>query len=188
MSLLLMIVYGLVVPGIAIVVAMWLWHQAKDRPTTIIAVVLIVPGFAWLAWTLYGGEKRLLDQQVRELCAKDGGIKVYETVKLPAERFNHSGQLNFTIPVTPYSTLSDTDEYFLEWEVTKVISGNPSLERSHFRLVRRSDMKRLGESVSYSRISGDLPGPWHESSVICPEITIDQSLESSVFVRGELKN
>ena len=40
---------------------------------------------------LVGCEKARLDQQVKELCAKDGGIKVYETVKLPPERFDQWG-------------------------------------------------------------------------------------------------
>lgn len=41
---------------------------------------------------LAGCEKARLDAQVKELCAKDGGIKVYETVKLPADRFNQWGR------------------------------------------------------------------------------------------------
>ena len=115
MSLLLMFFYWLILPGIGIVAALWLWRRAKDRPTKIIALLLIVPGFAWLAWTLYGGEKAVLDRQVRELCAKDGGIKVYETVKLPAEKFNEWGRPSFTIPIMPHSRLGKTDKYFLEW-------------------------------------------------------------------------
>ena len=39
-----------------------------------------------------------LDAEVRRLCAIDGGIRVYEQVKLPAERFNQWGQINFYRP------------------------------------------------------------------------------------------
>ena len=45
------------------------------------------------ALLLSGCEKARLDQQVKELCAKDGGIKVYETVKLPADRFDQWGMV-----------------------------------------------------------------------------------------------
>ncbi len=34
-----------------------------------------------------GPSKGQLDDEVRRLCAIDGGIKVYETVQLPAEKF-----------------------------------------------------------------------------------------------------
>ncbi|MBK7812955.1 MAG: hypothetical protein IPJ52_00920 [Rhodocyclaceae bacterium] len=33
-----------------------------------------------------------VDAEVKRLCAIDGGIKVYETVKLPADKFNQWGQ------------------------------------------------------------------------------------------------
>ena len=39
-----------------------------------------------------------LDDEVRRLCAIDGGIKVYETVTLPADRFDKYGQINFYRP------------------------------------------------------------------------------------------
>jgi hypothetical protein len=175
-----MIVYGLVVPGIAIVVAMWLWHQAKDRPTTIIAVVLIVPGFAWLAWTLYGGEKRLLDQQVRELCAKDGGIKVYETVKLPAELLDKNG----VIRIPDKEQAKPTDQYYYETERRYYRNGNPELSRRQYRIVRRVDQKILGELVFYGRGGGDLPGPWHESGITCPDPTQIPNFETSIFLRN----
>jgi hypothetical protein len=32
------------------------------------------------------------------MCAKDGGIRVYEMVKLPPEKFNEWGQVNFYRP------------------------------------------------------------------------------------------
>jgi hypothetical protein len=39
--------------------------------------------------------KAAQDDEVRRLCAIDGWIKVYETVKLPADKFNEYGQINF---------------------------------------------------------------------------------------------
>ncbi|MBS1186041.1 MAG: hypothetical protein H6R04_59 [Burkholderiaceae bacterium] len=63
------------------------------------------PALIWLALLfcllVLGGcerEKDRLDLQVRELCAKDGDIRVYETVVLPPEKFNKWGQVNFYEP------------------------------------------------------------------------------------------
>lgn len=47
----------------------------------------------------FEGRKAYLDYQVRELCAKDGGVKVYEVIHLPAASFNQWGQINWRIQV-----------------------------------------------------------------------------------------
>ncbi len=181
MSLLLMFVYWLILPGIGIVAALWLWRRAKDRPTKIIATLLIAPGFVWLAWTLYGGEKAVLDRQVRELCAKDGGIKVYQTVSLPTEKFNEWGQINFYKPTHGEEALGP--EFRFKQETTYYRRGNPELWRTHIEVIRRLDEKILGESTSYSRRGGDLTGPWHDSSFGCPEERGDVPLLMKVFQR-----
>ncbi|MGV8894807.1 MAG: hypothetical protein ACOH2K_18130, partial [Burkholderiaceae bacterium] len=129
------------------------------------------------------GEKWWLDYQVRELCAKDGGVRVYETVKLPAERFDKWG--NFKVPTKQYA--KPEDEYYLEWKITYLKERSPNLWQSYHRLIRRSDQKLLGESVMYARSGGDLPGPWHGSSFKCPEPSQHPSLESSIFVKGDKK-
>jgi hypothetical protein len=179
MGLLLLLFYRIVIPGTAVVAALWLWRRAKDRHAKIRALFLILPIVACLTWTLYGGEKYLLDAQVRELCAKDGGIKVYETVKLPANKFGQYGE--FRIPDKQHA--KPGDDYYEEWDIIHYDDGNPSTRRDHFLIYRRSDSRLLGEAVSYSRIGGDLPGPWHESSFTCPDKADDVTLNQRIFVR-----
>lgn len=178
------ILVWVVVPAFAWLTA---WLIRRRAQTTWMRGMGVVVGLAILSapWLISSGVKAHYDRQVRELCAKDGGVRVYETVRLPPERFNQWGQLNFRIPVTPYKNLNDIDEYYLKWETTSLKHGNPELERSHFRLFRRSDNKLLGESVTYMRRDGDLPGPWHGSSFACPEPGKRQSLESSIFAKGD---
>lgn len=147
-----------------------------SRPNALALAMLIMA-----AGLLAGCEKARLDEKVRELCAKDGGIKVYETVKLPAERFDQYGVVS--IPLK--GDAKPEDEYYIDWNVQYIKHGNPSLWRSHHRLFRRSDRKILGESIMYARSGGDLPGPWHGSTFKCPEPTQGPSLESSVFTRGD---
>lgn len=178
------ILVWVVVPLAAWLAAWLIWRRSGAVLNKAFA---LAAGFAILSapWLVSSGVKAYYDRQVREMCAKDGGVRVYETVRLSAEMFNKWGQPNFNIPVTPYIKLKDADKYYLEWEITNLKSGNPKMERSHFRLIRRSDKKVLGESVSYSRGGGDLPGPWHGSSFICPEPTKHESLESSIFIKGD---
>lgn len=124
-------------------------------------------------------EKDRLDREVERLCAIDGGIKVYETVRLPASKFDQYGEIRI-----PYKeNLKPKDEYYKVWHVSYIENGNPSLSRDHFQIVRQSDSKVLGESISYVRIGGDIPGPWHGSSFRCPENAGSPFLTRQIFIQ-----
>lgn len=137
----------------------------------------LLAGLVLMTIGYYEGRKYLADVQVRELCAVDGGIKVYETVTLPAEKFDRFG--NFKIPMKKDAKASD--EYYYEWDLRYLKPGNAEILRSEHRVVRVSDRKILGESIRYIRRGGDFPSPMHESSYICPEINSQVSAEKSIF-------
>jgi hypothetical protein len=122
-----------------------------------------------------------LDAEVRRLCAQDGGVRVYETVKLPSDRFDQFGKIR--IPLK--ADAKPADEYYIDWSVHYYRRGNPEVSRDDFKIIRRSDGKTLGQAIYYGRGGGDRTGPWHESSFKCPDPTKQPSLESSVFVRGQ---
>jgi hypothetical protein len=167
-----MMFYWLVVPTFAVLLARWWWRRAETpRQRTVVAVVCGA-GFLWLAWVLFGGEKMFLDYKVKRLCAKDGGVKVYETVKLPPEKFNQWGQVNFYRPDQGENALGS--DYVFKQETHlyrkgKDYSFEATMGRWYYAVIRRSDKKVLAETVIYGRGGGDLPGPWHPSSFSCPE-------------------
>lgn len=126
-------------------------------------------------------QKARLDDEVRRLCAIDGGIKVYETVKLPAEQFDEYDQIWI-----PYKENAKTeDKYYIVWQVQYFKEDNPSLSRDHIQVVRRLDSKILGESISYVRTAGDTPGPWHHSTFRCPENAGSPRLIERIFIRAK---
>ncbi|MCE7915946.1 MAG: hypothetical protein DYH15_15105 [Nitrosomonas sp. PRO4] len=125
-------------------------------------------------------EKDRLDRKVRRLCAIDGGIKVYETVPLPPDKFNKYGQINFYRPTQGENTLGK--DYLFKRETYYYKQGNPDLFRLHTQIFRRSDGKLLGESVFYKRGGGDIPGPWHGTSYMCPELSVKTDILRQIFV------
>ncbi len=179
---LLAILVWLVIP----VVSGWMVTALARRQTDLTRKRLAITGGIALLiapWIISSTVKWFYDQKVLELCAKDGGIKVYETVILPPEKFNQWGQPVFHIPTRPYQKLQDSDQYYIEWKISYLKQGNPNLVRNHFALFRLVDRKMLGESVSYTRSGGELPGPWHGSSFHCPEISkVSPTLRTSVFI------
>ena len=115
-----------------------------------------------LTTALGGCERWALDRQMEELCKKDGGIKVYETVTLLASEFSNTGQ-----PLAKYIPLAKSDADYLgpdyrfvqkrEILVGKnadIEKGEGQLSRWYSAVYRRSDGRLLGESVSYGRGGG----------------------------------
>jgi hypothetical protein len=129
-----------------------------------------------------GCEKARLDEQVRELCAKDGGIKVYETVTLPADKFDAYARTNWILPDKMQA--KPTDDYFTVTDTRYYRTGNPEMSRRQYQIIRRSDGKVLGELVIYGRGGGDLPGPWMDSTYHCPPYGKSLEIETQVFQRG----
>jgi hypothetical protein len=125
-------------------------------------------------------EKARLDREVKQLCAIDGGIKVYETVKLPAERFDQYGQIR-----VPAKWLAEPgDEYYYESSTYYLKQGNPEMWQSHYKMYQLADNKLLGESFGYVRIGGDMPGPWHSSSFSCPDRADITDLKKQIFTKN----
>jgi hypothetical protein len=101
-------------------------------------------------------------------------------VRLPAEKFNQWGQINFYKPTQGENALGP--EYVFNRETLYYKQGNPDFFRLYTQVIRRSDGKLLGESVFYKRGGGDLPGPWHGTSFICPELNVKTDVLRQVFV------
>jgi len=139
----------------------------------------------WLGASFwYGGGRTIYyDAQVNRLCAIDGGVKVYETVKLPPERFDKFGK----VKIPSKNDAKPSDDYYYESETKFFKTGNPDLRRVHDKIMRQGDGKVMGEFIYYARRGGDLPGPWHSSSFGCPDLSSLPSFENSIFVKGDGK-
>lgn len=179
----------------AILFALWVWLtwllwkggrrflRSGFAHITVRVVLLVIFAALWLGGAFWeaGGKKMYWDAQVRELCAKDGGVRVYETVELPAEKFNQWGQINFEKPTQGENTLGP--EYLVKEETRFLRAENmqPTIFRYQYQVFRRSDGKLLGEMIFYSRRGGDLPGPWHPSSFSCPDST--KGVLANLFIK-----
>lgn len=162
------------------------WQQTGTRGRCIITPLFALVAIAWLSASFWygGGRKLYYDAEVRRLCAIDGGIKVYETVKLSAERFDEYGDVR----IPSRNDAKNEDDYFYEWDTATIRAGNPesgglTTWKSTFRVVRKSDNKVLGTATNYSRRGGDFLGPWHPSSFGCPPKSDVTDLEKQLFLK-----
>lgn len=116
------------------------------------------------------GEKARWDNRIREMCARDGGVTVYERVQLPRSAFTTipGGYLTLDIPLE--TRAPTTVPYVLRIIDTRLHEYSPEVMRSETQVVRTSDKKILGKSIEYWRRGGDFPtGIAQDSSFGCPE-------------------
>jgi hypothetical protein len=154
---------------------------------------LITPSLAIAALLSLGGcERWSLDRKMEELCKKDGGIKVYEEVTLPASDFSNIGQ-----PLARFAQQAKSIEDSLGPEYRFVLTreilvgananaerGEGQLSRVRTTIYRRSDSRLLGEQVWYARSGGDFfTFGFQPSGKSCPYFTRD--VTQSVFIKGE---
>lgn len=175
------IVSWIAVPLLAFLAAVLLWRRSSSALNKGLALAV---GFAILSMPalISNGMKAHYDRQVRELCAKDGGVRVYEMVKLSAEKFDELKRRNFVLP--DKLAAKPTDGYYVETDRHYYRQGNPEMSRRQYKIIRSSDHKTLGELVFYGRAGGDIPGPWHGSSFTCPDPT-QVHFESAIFIKGD---
>ena len=137
-----------------------------------------------LALTLAGctSERDRIDAEAQRLCAIDGGVKVYETVTLPPEKFNEYGQAPIPIGKDDIGW-----GYYETLESKRLIGtpGEPTLVRDALYIIRTADQKRMGESIRYMTGGGEfLAGYIHYQSSICPQPD-GKMLRQKVFIKGE---
>jgi hypothetical protein len=134
-----------------------------------------------------GCEKFELDRQMEELCKKDGGVRVYETVKLPPEMFEPLGD-----PFPGWRKRKPEDrlgaDYLYEETDTVLKDGDPlkgqgRLVRYEGRVIRRADGKLLGTYVIYGRSGGDFIAFPHFTSNSCPVRQSSDDVLLQVFTK-----
>jgi hypothetical protein len=125
-------------------------------------------------------QKVELDREVDRLCAIDGGVHIYEVVRLPKEHFGSNGEV---FPQYRGRLLTEGrfgPAFGVRFDTKVLVAGDPSLIRRSTSILRKSDNKVLGEIVTYGRRGGDGLGPGEPSSHVCPR-SASRSLEAEVF-------
>ncbi|MBX9716300.1 MAG: hypothetical protein K2X42_06850 [Burkholderiaceae bacterium] len=141
--------------------------------------------------SLAGCERWELDRQMEALCKKDGGIKVYETVTLPASEFGPGDEPLFKYRAIARSRAQifgpdykySNDHETLAGKGANPETGSGQLVRLHWAIHRLADGKLLGEQVEYRRHGGDLfTFGFQPSSASCPSVKRD--VAQLVFIKG----
>ena len=142
--------------------------------------VLLGFGLIVLYLLFWPSEKDHLNAQMAELCKKDGGVKIYETVKLPAEMFNEWGGLKnkkFIRKDNKDLMLIGSDYILIEVSVDikkgDIQKDEGVLSRTRSEVRRTINNMLLAEAVEYRRAGGDRWNAGMPSADSCPIDPID---------------
>lgn len=112
----------------------------------LVAMAVVALLVIWLGVPTF--KKWRADQLVDELCAKDGGIKVYAKAQVPREKFDRWGQVR----MPSKSAATEQDRFYYEIETYDIIgeSGSTNIHQlTVFKTVhgvyRKADNKLLGK-------------------------------------------
>jgi hypothetical protein len=129
---------------------------------------------------------------MEELCKKDGGVTVFETVVVPSGAFDASGRLVTLRKESRHGQFIDLvqQSYEIKREETAIKAGDPfkglvsegRLLRYQTTVRRLSDNKVLGTEITYGRTGGSLT-LGHPSQNYCPKPR-PAAIENLVFKKG----
>jgi hypothetical protein len=145
-----------------------------------IAAVLLTPVVV-VVGGIGGCEARKVyyDWHVRKFCEGDGGVTIYERVRLSPDQAA-SMTVSGRVLSVPFKAEKRPDQdFYREEDSQRIRASNPEIVRSESRIIREADQKVLGRRVVYWRRGGDFPSPAHDSSFSCPKRSF---LENEVFL------
>lgn len=148
-------------------------------PAALIVLLILVIGF-------YEGRKAYWDAQVREMCAKDGGVTIFERVRVSKADIDRrvlpiaGGMLSVAIKELAHP---EAPVYGLERITRLHEAGNLRVSRIEVLVIRRTDQAVVAKEVSYGRFGGDLPtGLAHDSSYGCPDLKANAASLAKLFI------
>jgi len=125
------------------------------------------------------------------MCEKDGGARVNERVAVTSQYIDKDG--NIRIPPNGYREnpfeweAKPDDLFYYETEINEIKNGWLAVKQFKYKVIRNSDKKILGESISYGRVGGDFPSFGHPTYFTCPKNADSSDLIELVMQKPELK-
>ena len=136
-----------------------------------LSLLLLVAAMVASCMGYVPGRQTYWDAKVRELCAKDGGVKIFEQIVVSPSQAARLSRVGGFFGVAPEELTKPEDPAFTRLKQTVLREGNPSVIRSEEEIVRRADGRVVGVAIFYGRGGGDFPSYAHPSGFQCPEFT-----------------
>jgi hypothetical protein len=138
------------------------------NPLIIVMAVVFAVALAGCAGYV-PGRQAYWDGQVREMCEKDGGVRIFEQIVVSPSQARLLPRVGDFLGVASEALARPEEPAFIRIRRTRLREHNPSVLRYEQEIVRRADQRVVGVAVSYARGGGDFPVFDHPSTFWCPE-------------------
>lgn len=134
------------------------------------------------------GAKAYWDARVRELCENDGGVVVYEQIRLSKsdiERRVLPIGSDGKIGVTVRNLAHPEAPVYAERSSVVLNEGEPQVTRVQWTVLRRADGAVVARWITYGRTGGDFPTVIaHPSGYSCPDAATIRTELQRLFIVG----
>jgi len=153
--------------------------------STIVALSAVIAGC--MGWA--PGQQSYWDEKVKEMCEKDGGVKIYEKLRVSKVDIERLGRVGGKIGVPVKELAHPNSPAYSLMTVTNLREWNPRVSRVESIIIRRGDQAVVARSVVYARSGGDFPTGMSEgTSFSCPDSRkITSDLQELFVVEGDSK-
>jgi len=153
------------------------------KPATLLALLLL-PLAACSRGPLV---KAALDEEVRRLCAIDGGVVIYEHIKISREEQEFLPTANGRLSVAIESLAHPRAPVFARFTDHERLydRDGAKIGRHETQIIRRADGRVIAKKVFYVRSGGDIPSHAFPSSFYCPSLDKLSVDTSEIFILGE---
>jgi len=166
-------------------------HVRNDAGFGLIGWLVLVPvglvALLVLIFGVYEGRKAYWDSEVRGMCAKDGGIRIYERVSVTQAEYERLGGREGMIPVPRQQNLIKNFPVVTIRNESVINERAPRAYKVENQYVRMADQKIVAVSIRYFRVGGDFPSHAHPSSFMCPDQKQAVQDEKAIFLIGDRK-
>ena len=161
----------------------------KNNTAKIVKCIFMAPVvLVLLAFIFCEVNKAYWDYRVDEMCAKDGGITIYEKVVISKSDYPNMKFISTGIPVLPFEErVNQDDPFFYRFSSNRIYKFiNLHVNRYEHLTMRNSDKKILAKGITYGRWGGDFPLGFESSRHHCNGQDERMRIsESIITVKGE---
>lgn len=145
----------------------------RMRGISLLKVLLLIPVTLVLMLTLavafFEGRKAYWDYRVREMCTKDGGVRLFDYVTISRKEAGLLPHIGDLLGVTPEALAKQEEPVFSRITQSVLREGQPRVTRYEQVIIRRLDGRVVATAVTYARGGGDFPSFAFPSGFFCPE-------------------
>jgi hypothetical protein len=147
-----------------------------------IPLVLILACVTW--YVLSDQWQRYWDRRVVELCAKEGGVEIFQHVELTEEQFRTLPKVDGHVTGNASMNLTlESEPTYAESKIEVVRENSPRVWKTTSLIRRKSDAEAVARYVRVSRLGGDPITVDHPSSFMCPPSEQIYADLSKIFIK-----